>query len=162
MKWETGLGFFSRSCAITDITCGQVVSQSFTEFRTDPLRIWRLQDFSTGVQKIGFSTSCASSIWCPSATLWEFGGHKLSLPGAWWSSAPQLSLAALAKSVAWLDLARVSFGLLPLSQRGQATDDQAANSLHSWVHFQILDTALPKLRSLPLVPGKGIQEIRHI
>lgn len=41
-------------------------------------------------------------------------------------------------------------------------DDQAANSPKSWAHFQIADTALLKLLSLPLVPRKGWKEVGHV
>lgn len=122
------------------------------------MRIQRLQDFSPGVQKICCSRRRGASLtWCLSAALRAFGGHRPSLPGAWWSSAPQPSLAAQTKAVAWLDLVCVSFGLLPLSQTGKGTDDQAASSRNSCTHFQIVDAALPKLLSL-----KGRQEVGHI
>jgi len=140
-----------------------VVSWGLTGGRTDLVRTRRLQDFSSGVQKRCCSRrSSASLAWCTSAALWEFSGQRMSLQGAWWSSAPQPSLAGQAKAVAWLDLAHVSFGLLPFSQSGERTDDQAANSPNSWPRFQRVDTALPKLVSLPLVPRKGRQEVGHI
>lgn len=158
MTREIGLGFLSGSCSITDISLGQLCLRvslepvvggswiSVLESRRDaaPEEVVQVR-LGAHQQPLGIWWPQTVTPRCP-VELCE----ELPLPG---SRGQSSGLAGSSTCFIWPTAPFLD---------GTGNGGQAPNSPKRWARFQTVDTALPKLLSLPLIPRKGRQEVWHV
>lgn len=142
MKREIGLGFLSRSCAITDISHGQF----YLGVSLEPELT--LGEFK-GFQSWSPEDTLLQKKWCPSVALWNLVAtncHSQVPSGAQvWQHRPK-------QCFIW--------PTIPFPEgrvNGWWGSKQLGTFSKSW-HY----TALPKLLLLPLAPRKGRQKVGHV